>query len=43
MAKGTMKVRLAQLRAISWPASGRRPMVPMRKVTMPKMAISTKI
>src|ERR1700735_599773 len=43
MAKGTTKVKLAQLRAISWPASGSRPMVPMRKVTIAKMEISTKI
>ena len=38
-----MKVKLAQLRAISCPESGRGPMVPIRKVTMPKMEISTKI
>src|SRR6201993_3174968 len=42
-AKETMKVKLAQLRTIAWPARGRRPIVAMRKVAKPKMEISTKI
>ena len=38
-----MKVMLATLRAISWPASGSGPKVPMRYVTAPKIDISTNI
>ncbi len=43
MPMGTMKVKLAQSRAIWWPASGSAPKVEMMAVTVPKMAISTKI
>jgi hypothetical protein len=43
MPMGTMKVKLAQSRAIWCPARGRAPKVEMMAVTAPKMAISTKI